>query len=111
MHFKDKALLDDVINVAGHRLSTAAMEEVITQHKAVAECAVYGIEDDLKGQTPIALVVLKEAMHIDEQALEEELVQSIRNQIGAIASFKKAILVKRLPKTRSGKFFARRLEK
>jgi acyl-coenzyme A synthetase/AMP-(fatty) acid ligase len=95
--------IDDVINVSGHRLSTGEMEEIIAQFPAVAECAVIGIADELRGQRPIGLVVLKDGQQIQEQALEDALVQLIREQIGAVAFFKNAILVKRLPKTRSGK--------
>jgi len=95
--------VDDVINVAGHRLSTGAMEEVIAQHKAVAECAVVGVADDFKGQLPVGLVVLKEGAVDDNEKIIEELIGMVRDQIGAVASFKKAVIVKRLPKTRSGK--------
>jgi len=95
--------IDDVINVAGHRLSTGEMEEIVSGHAAVAECAVIGIADGLKGQVPVGLVVLKDGITIENNQLESELVQSIRQQIGAVACFKRAIVVKRLPKTRSGK--------
>ena len=95
--------IDDVINVAGHRLSTGAMEEVIATHPAVAECAVIGAADGLKGQVPIGFVVLKAAVTMDPPALEAELVRMIREHIGAVASFKRAFVVVRLPKTRSGK--------
>jgi propionyl-CoA synthetase len=95
--------IDDVINVAGHRLSTGAMEEVLATHPAVAECAVIGVADELKGQAPLGLVVLKDGVDIDPDRLEAELVQSVRDQIGAVASFKRAVVVARLPKTRSGK--------
>ncbi|OJJ17442.1 propionyl-CoA synthetase [marine bacterium AO1-C] len=95
--------IDDVINVAGHRLSTGEMEEIVSSHHAVAECAVIGIADSLKGQIPVGLVVLKDGVTTDAHQLESELVQSIRQQIGAVACFKRAIVVKRLPKTRSGK--------
>jgi acyl-coenzyme A synthetase/AMP-(fatty) acid ligase len=94
---------DDVINVAGHRLSTGEMEELIGSHAAVAECAVVGIDDELKGQQPIGLVVLKDGVSVDHGELEGDLVQLIRREIGAVATFKKAIVVGRLPKTRSGK--------
>ncbi|MEL6824054.1 MAG: AMP-binding protein, partial [Calditrichota bacterium] len=94
---------DDVINVAGHRLSTGEMEELIASHAAVAECAVFGIADALKGQVPIGLIVLKDGFEVNQETLEEELVQIIREKIGAIACFKQAAIVKRLPKTRSGK--------
>jgi propionyl-CoA synthetase len=95
--------VDDVINVAGHRLSTADMEENIASHEAVAECAVVGIHDELKGQVPLALVVKKKNVEIENFQLEHELVHLIRERIGAVTSFKKVIPVERLPKTRSGK--------
>ncbi|HKJ94432.1 MAG TPA: propionyl-CoA synthetase [Gammaproteobacteria bacterium] len=95
--------IDDVINVAGHRLSTGGMEEVIGRHPAVAECAVVGLEDSLKGQAPVGLVVLKDGAGIDAETLERELVERVREQIGAVAALRKVLLVKRLPKTRSGK--------
>lgn len=95
---------DDVINVAGHRLSTGEMEEVTAAHPAVAECAVVGIKDELKGQIPLGFVILKDGMDkVEPGALQGELVQAVRSQIGAIACFKEAVVVKRLPKTRSGK--------
>lgn len=94
---------DDVINVSGHRLSTGEMEELIAAHPAVAECAVVGIADELRGQRPVGFVILKNGTDISREALEEELVQVIRNKIGAIAVFKSALIVNRLPKTRSGK--------
>ena len=94
---------DDVINIAGHRLSTGEMEEIIASHKAVAECAVVGINDALKGQIPIALTILKDHAEIDESSLQQELVDMIKEQIGPFACFKQAFIVKRLPKTRSGK--------
>ncbi|HET9745649.1 MAG TPA: propionyl-CoA synthetase [Chitinophagaceae bacterium] len=95
--------IDDVINVAGHRLSTGEMEELVAMHDVVAECAVVGIADELRGQRPVALVLLKDGAAIEEDRLEEELVNLIREQIGPIAYFKNATIVKRLPKTRSGK--------
>jgi propionyl-CoA synthetase len=95
--------VDDVINVAGHRLSTGAMEEVISAHPDVAECAVVGMADDFKGQLPLGFVVLKAGVTKDPQEVVADLVRMIREQIGAVASFKKALIVKRLPKTRSGK--------
>ena len=94
---------DDVINVAGHRLSTGAMEEVLSGHADVAECAVIGVADDLKGQMPLGLVVLKAGVERDEADIIKELVQRVRDQIGPVAAFKMAKIVKRLPKTRSGK--------
>lgn len=94
---------DDVINVAGHRLSTGEMEEIVAGHPAVAECAVIGVNDTLKGQQPIGFVLLKDGVEIEDDALEAELVALVRKEIGAVACFKKAIVVDRLPKTRSGK--------
>jgi propionyl-CoA synthetase len=94
---------DDVINVAGHRLSTGAMEEVIASHPDVAECAVIGVADSLKGQVPLGLVVLKAGAGRDESQMVPELVSLVRENIGPVAVFKQAALVKRLPKTRSGK--------
>ncbi|MBR9829921.1 MAG: propionyl-CoA synthetase, partial [Oceanospirillales bacterium] len=94
---------DDVINVAGHRLSTGEMEEIVADHPAVAECAVIGINDSLKGQAPVGLVLLKDGVDIDEAELEKELIAMVRKEIGPIACFNKAMVVQRLPKTRSGK--------
>ncbi|HEX5995595.1 MAG TPA: propionyl-CoA synthetase [Jiangellales bacterium] len=98
---------DDVINVAGHRLSTGTMEAVIAAHPAVAECAVIGVHDDVKGQVPRGFVVLKAGAAIDADRLGEELVQSVRDQIGAIASLREVDVVPALPKTRSGKILRR----
>ena len=95
--------VDDVINVAGHRLSTGAMEEVIAQHQDVAECAVIGAADDFKGQLPVGFVVLKAGVERDPADIKKELVAMVRDQIGAVAAFKEAVVVARLPKTRSGK--------
>lgn len=95
--------VDDVINVAGHRLSTSEMEEIVSSHPAVAECAVVGIDDDLKGQVPFAAVVLKNGSGISGETVEKEIVQMVREKIGAVACLKNAMTVKRLPKTRSGK--------
>ena len=95
--------VDDVINVAGHRLSTGAMEEVIATHPDVAECAVIGAADSFKGQLPVGFVVLKAGVNRPDAELQAELVQMMRDQIGAVASFKKVAVVARLPKTRSGK--------
>jgi propionyl-CoA synthetase len=94
---------DDVINVAGHRLSTGAMEEVLAGHPDVAECAVVGVKDALKGQVPIGFVVLSAAARRDHADVARELVERVRGQIGPVASFKTAMVVKLLPKTRSGK--------
>ena len=98
---------DDVINVAGHRLSTGEMEEIVAAHPAVAECAVIGIADSLKGQLPLGLVLLKDGVEVDEQTLQAELVAMVRNAIGPIACFNQAVVVQRLPKTRSGKILRR----
>jgi propionyl-CoA synthetase len=97
------ARTDDIINVAGHRLSTGGMEEVLAAHPDVAECAVIGIGDELKGQVPIGLVVLKAGVAREQTQIEQECVQLVRDSIGAVASFKTALVVPRLPKTRSGK--------
>ena len=95
--------VDDVINVAGHRLSTGGMEEILSRHPDVAECAVVGAADDLKGQVPVGMVVLKSGVTRSQEEIIAELVQMVRKDLGAVASFKKAVVVKRLPKTRSGK--------
>jgi propionyl-CoA synthetase len=94
---------DDVINVAGHRLSTGTMEAVLARHPAVAECAVIGVKDDLKGQVPRGLVVLKAGVSVDAVALEAELIAAVRSEIGPLAVFKRVDVVAGLPKTRSGK--------
>jgi len=98
---------DDVINVAGHRLSTGAMEEVLAGHPAVAECAVIGVADPLKGQLPRGFVVLKSGVQADPIGLEEELVAMVRAQIGPVASLRRVDVVAALPKTRSGKILRR----
>ncbi len=98
---------DDVINVAGHRLSTGSMEAVVASHPAVAECCVIGVHDDLKGQVPRGFVVLKAGVDIDPDVLRAELVQRMRDEIGAVASFKRVDVVAGLPKTRSGKILRR----
>ncbi|MGQ1797699.1 AMP-binding protein [Kocuria oceani] len=94
---------DDVINVSGHRLSTGAMEQVLASHPAVAECAVIGVADPLKGQRPAGYVVLKSGVEVPEERLRDELVALVRRQIGAVADFKDVAVVEGLPKTRSGK--------
>ena len=101
--------VDDVINVAGHRFSTGRMEEVVSGHADVAECAVVGARDTLKGQIPLGFVVLKAGVERQWEAIEAEIIQEVRSDIGAVASFKKALLVQRLPKTRSGKVLRRTL--
>jgi propionyl-CoA synthetase len=100
---------DDVINVAGHRLSTGSMEAVVASHPDVAECAVIGVHDDLKGQVPRGLVVLKAGVDRDPDELRAELVKLVRDEIGAVASFKNVDVVAGLPKTRSGKILRRSL--
>jgi len=95
--------VDDIINVAGHRLSTGRMEEVIAGHSDVAECAVIGVRDELKGEVPVGLAVLKAGVARDPDEVVRELVQMVREQIGPVAAFKSAAVVTRLPKTRSGK--------
>lgn len=100
---------DDVINVAGHRLSTGEMEEVLGSHPAVAECAVIGIHDELKGQVPVGLVIPKDSFSGDEAGLEEELIALVRKKIGAVACLKQVLVVSRLPKTRSGKILRKLL--
>ena len=94
---------DDVINVAGHRLSTGEIEEVVAGHPAVAECAVIGIRDEDRGEIPIGLVLLKDGGNTDAATLEAELVARVRADVGAFANFRRALIVERLPKTRSGK--------
>ena len=102
--------IDDVINVAGHRLSTGEMEEVLGGHPDVAECAVIGAHDDLKGQMPIGFVVLKDGHYSVDGNVERELLQKIRDDIGAVASLKRVLVVNRLPKTRSGKVLRRTIK-
>src|SRR5207253_11432348 len=95
--------VDDIINVAGHRLSTGAMEEVLASHPAVAECAVVGVADEIKGEVPVGFVVTKAGVARSEAEIVRELVERVRTEIGPVAAFKTALVVKRLPKTRSGK--------
>ncbi|MEM7748677.1 MAG: propionyl-CoA synthetase [Pseudomonadota bacterium] len=97
------ARTDDVINVAGHRLSTGQMEEVVAQHKDVAECAVIGVQDQLKGQLPAGFIVLNAGVNRSSDEIETEVVKLVRNEIGPVAAFKNVMTVARLPKTRSGK--------
>ncbi len=103
--------IDDVINVAGHRLSTGELEEVVAEHPAVAECAVIGIHDADKGQIPLGLLVLKDGSNISAEELRAELIASVRANVGAFANFKRAVVVSRLPKTRSGKILRQVLRK
>jgi len=102
---------DDIINVAGHRLSTGAMEEVLADHPDVAECAVLGVDDKLKGQVPVGFVVLNAGVVRDQQEIIKEVVQMVRDRIGPVASFKTATVVQRLPKTRSGKILRGTIQK
>jgi propionyl-CoA synthetase len=105
------ARTDDIINVAGHRLSTGGMEEVLAGHADVAECAVVGIADQLKGQVPLGLIVLKAGVNKAPSEVEKECVQRVRDHIGAVAALKTVIAVKRLPKTRSGKILRATMRK
>ena len=102
---------DDIINVAGHRLSTGGMEEVLTGHPDVAECAVIGVADQLKGQLPVGFLVLKAGVQKESEDIVAECVQLVRDQIGPVAAFKKAAVVVRLPKTRSGKILRGTMQK
>jgi propionyl-CoA synthetase len=102
---------DDIINVAGHRLSTGGMEEVLASHPAVAECAVIGVKDELKGEVPCGFVVLKSGVETAPAEVEKELVALVREKIGPVAAFKLAVTVARLPKTRSGKILRGTMKK
>jgi len=102
---------DDIINVAGHRLSTGGMEEVLASHRDVAECAVLGIKDELKGEVPCGFIVLKAGVNRPHEEIERECVQLVRDRIGPVAAFKLAITVNRLPKTRSGKILRGTIKK
>ncbi|MGB0163705.1 MAG: AMP-binding enzyme, partial [Candidatus Puniceispirillaceae bacterium] len=102
---------DDIINVAGHRLSTGGMEEVLAGHPDVAECAVIGVNDALKGQVPLGFVVLKSGTARAGTDILAEIVQRVRSEIGPVAAFKQAIIVGRLPKTRSGKILRATMQK
>jgi propionyl-CoA synthetase len=103
--------VDDIINVAGHRLSTGGMEEVLAAHPDVAECAVVGVVDEIKGEVPVGLVVTKAGVVRDEAEIVRELVEKVREQIGPVAAFKTALVVPRLPKTRSGKILRGTIKK
>lgn len=105
------ARTDDIINVAGHRLSTGGMEEVVAAHKDVAECAVVGIADDMKGQSPCGFLVLNAGADRDHDEIKKEVVKLVREKIGPVAAFKQALIVKRLPKTRSGKILRSTMQK
>ncbi len=102
---------DDIINVAGHRLSTGAMEEVLASHPDVAECAVVGVHDELKGQVPVGFLVLKNGSNRDPGVIAKEVVQLVRQKIGPVAAFKTAMVVEGLPKTRSGKILRGTMQK
>ena len=102
---------DDIINIAGHRLSTGAMEEVLASHPDVAECAVSGVHDPVKGEVPLGFVVLKAGSAKTQEQIEPEIIALVRQKIGPIASFKSAAVVKRLPKTRSGKILRGTIKK
>jgi propionyl-CoA synthetase len=99
--------IDDIINVAGHRLSTGAMEEVLAGHPDVAECAVIGVADQLKGQLPVGFLCLSKGVDRNPDEIAGECVKRVRDEIGPVAAFKKVIVVDRLPKTRSGKILRR----
>jgi propionyl-CoA synthetase len=103
--------IDDIINVAGHRLSTGRFEEVLCQHEAVAEAAVIGVQDKLKGQVPLGLVVLKNGVTLSDEALYKELLALVRHEIGPVASFRLVSAVQKLPKTRSGKILRATMRK
>jgi propionyl-CoA synthetase len=102
---------DDIINVAGHRLSTGGMEEVVASHPDVAECAVLGVKDEIKGETPCGFLVLKAGVNRPPEEIETEVVKLVREKIGPVAAFKTAIVVPRLPKTRSGKILRGTMKK
>jgi propionyl-CoA synthetase len=102
---------DDIINVAGHRLSTGAMEEVLAHHPEVAECAVIGVNDSLKGELPLGLLVLQAGVNRPHEEIVAEVVRMVRERIGLVASFKTALVVERLPKTRSGKILRATMKK
>ena len=95
--------IDDVLNVSAHRLSAGHMEEIVSSHLSVAECAVVGVEDALRGEVPVAFVVLKDDNTLDETEVSKDLVEAVRKEIGALACFRTVLFTKRLPKTRSGK--------
>ena len=97
------ARTDDVINTAGHRLSTGAMEEVLSGHPDIAECAVIGVNDDLKGQLPLGFICLNAGVNREPLEIIKESILLVREKIGPVASFKNAVIIERLPKTRSGK--------
>ena len=102
---------DDIINVAGHRLSTGGMEEVVASHPDVAECAVLGVKDEIKGEQPCGFIVLKTGVNRPHEEIEKEVVKLVRDKIGPVAAFKMALVVPRLPKTRSGKILRGTMKK
>ena len=102
---------DDIINVAGHRLSTGGMEEVVASHPDVAECAVLGVKDEIKGEAPCGFIVLKAGVTRPNAEIEKEVVKLVRDKIGPVAAFKTALVVARLPKTRSGKILRGTMKK
>jgi len=105
------ARTDDIINVAGHRLSTGGMEEAVANHPDVAECAVIGIADSMKGQIPAGFIVINSGVDKSDEEIEREVVKLVRDQIGPVAAFKMVMVVKRLPKTRSGKILRATMQK
>ena len=105
------ARTDDIINVAGHRLSTGGMEEALAGHPDVAECAVIGVDDQLKGQSPLGFVVLNSGVNRPHEEIIKEVIKRVRDQIGPVAAFKQAVVVQRLPKTRSGKILRGTMQK
>ena len=110
-YFYVMSRIDDIINVAGHRLSTGAMEEVLSGHADVAECAVVGVADPLKGEIPVGFVVLKAGVDRADDHVVVELVERVRTTIGPVAAFKLAVVVNALPKTRSGKILRGTIKK
>ena len=102
---------DDIINVAGHRLSTGGMEEVVASHPDVAECAVLGVKDEIKGEQPCGFLVLKAGVNRPHEEIEKEVIKLVRDKIGPVAAFKMALVVSRLPKTRSGKILRGTMKK
>ena len=102
---------DDIINCAGHRLSTGSIEEILTQHKDIAECAVVGVNNELKGQVPVGLIVLNNSSMNAEETIIEETINLVREKLGPVASYKKSIIVENLPKTRSGKILRSTISK
>jgi len=105
------ARTDDIINVAGHRLSTGAIEEVIASHADIAECAVIGVPDDLKGEVPVAILVLNATQEKSNEEIQASTVQLVRDQLGAVYSYRKSVIVASLPKTRSGKVLRSTMKK